>query len=120
MTHERLRFAHARGARIEYYSVAYHDWKETGMPLWGGSMAYRVHPEDDALQYGPLSTAMLETTIYSDWLDRDMTTAELCVDSMFMEDAHADPLGFPFDVDGPGEYYMACLFYAEYLADMGL
>ena len=60
----RLLFAAARGARIQFYGQYgdSHSWAEiTRIPLFEVRQGYyRIHPEDEALQYGPISTALRE------------------------------------------------------------
>jgi hypothetical protein len=55
----RLLFAAARGARIEA------GYKDTWVPAIAVYLAdvfadYRIHPDDEHLQYGPISTALRE------------------------------------------------------------
>ena len=53
----RLLFAAARGARIEDDGVG--AWSESRfVHLVGGDWEYRIHPDDEHLQYGPISTAL--------------------------------------------------------------
>lgn len=67
MNIQRLKFAWARGARIETAYCAYPDkpvfWEE--LADFPGEPAplhiYRIHPDDAHLEYGPLSTALRET-----------------------------------------------------------
>ena len=55
----RLLFAAARGARIQY--DWYGRWMDTGLaPLEEVERAHRIHPDDLELQYGPISTALLD------------------------------------------------------------
>jgi hypothetical protein len=59
----RLLFAAARGARIQYRSPIDRNWKESAFRLWPdlhdcktADSLYRIHPADEHLQYGPVST----------------------------------------------------------------
>ena len=55
----RLLFAAARGARLQYQSRNSYCW----MPcdhIPTAHFFYRIHPEDEHLQYGPISTALHE------------------------------------------------------------
>jgi hypothetical protein len=55
----RLLFAAARGARIE--ALRQLDWIPlTHISLLPNSHAKRIHPNDEHLQYGPISTALRE------------------------------------------------------------
>lgn len=64
----RLLFAAARGARIQA------EWKG----VWSGvagihfvpEFNYRIHPADEHLQYGPISTALREIALTGDYEDR--------------------------------------------------
>ena len=59
----RLLFAAARGARIQEYNASYDTWfdMDTSLPLLHDlTDDYRVNPFDEALQYGPISTALRE------------------------------------------------------------
>lgn len=57
----RLLFAAARGARIESeyhnWSTGGYDWREANLNNLSGS---RIHPDDEHLQYGPISSALHE------------------------------------------------------------
>ena len=54
----RLRFAAARGARIQ---VLAHDmWYGATMFYRNDARALRIHPDDAHLQYGPISSALRE------------------------------------------------------------
>jgi len=65
----RLLFAAAREARIECQSQRYDTASSSWVPsgVWTGVQNlnrkyrdYRIHSDDEALQYGPISTALLE------------------------------------------------------------
>ena len=60
----RLLFAAARGARIE---GSYHNWKSGGTE-WRetddlNKFGNRIHPDDEHLQYGPISTLLREMAL---------------------------------------------------------
>lgn len=58
----RLLFAAARGARIEYKG-GYPTWRDAEgayMTMRGMPEIYRIRPDDEHLQYGPISTALRE------------------------------------------------------------
>lgn len=59
----RLLFAAARGARIQYHSYtgAYYQWVDMPSIAVNRTPAlWRIHPDDEHLQYGPISTALRE------------------------------------------------------------
>jgi hypothetical protein len=106
----RLLFAAARGARIEA------EWKG----VWSGvggihfipKFNYRIHPADEHLQYGPISTAlrkMVEDPKYnSSW-------------EHFLANSAANEFTEYFDSRrGEPDYPLFYLFLAEFLADSGL
>jgi hypothetical protein len=55
----RLLFAAARGARIEVNDGT-KDWRIVEWTMVVESPAFRIHPDDAHLQYGPISTALRE------------------------------------------------------------
>ena len=60
----RLLFAAARKARIEYYDNVLYKWeRSTQVTLHETRVAYRIHPDDEHLQYGPISTALRDEAI---------------------------------------------------------
>lgn len=58
----RLLFAAARGARIQYQINPTSPWEPivSGWIPGFATKFYRIHPDDEALQYGPVSTALRE------------------------------------------------------------
>jgi len=59
----RLLYAAARGARIGWQTLSgqwYPAVSLTDVQSEGGQAAYRIHPNDAHLQYGPVSTALRE------------------------------------------------------------
>ena len=109
----RLLHAAARGARIEAFP-----WRKKWITLTHISIvpnkhAYRIHPDDEHLQYGPISTALREMTFdttlckYSwEWSLASSATCE------FASGIDASTLAADYDL-----YY---LFLAEFLADEGM
>ena len=66
----RLLHAAARGARIGWqaFSGKWHPALSlTGVQSECGQDAYRIHPEDEHLQYGPISTALRELAEDTTW-----------------------------------------------------
>lgn len=112
MNIQRLKFAYARGARIEV-QFSTHPWS----PLIGDTIhnavrfnPLRIHPDDAHLEYGPISSAMQDIVLYpsqTEW-------------SPYKEMA----LVYIDEYAGQGysdETWAMCgLFLAEYLADEGL
>jgi hypothetical protein len=85
----------------------------TGLQSEAGQVAYRIHPNDEHLQYGPISTALREMTFdttlckYSwEWSLASSATCE------FASGIDASTLAADYDL-----YY---LFLAEFLADEGM
>lgn len=131
-TLQRLKFAYARGARIQF---AHRDtWRtETGSPYWEWWPDLRIHPDDAALEYGPISTGILAMALdernsqsychetwqhncyqfAADWLRGENR------DSLYLhympEDYSEDYFSMSLD-----EWRMLLLFYAEAMADAGL
>lgn len=119
MNNARLLHAAARGARIQEYHFRDEVWFEaTGATLQEYSdpeYLFRVHPDDEHLQYGPISSA-LRFRFASEW-----TLAELN-DSGWPAAWEYVKAIFPGDTRIYGEegYALAMLFLAEALADEGL
>ena len=67
----RLLFAAARGARIQGKDLLTGwldtDWLDTDWVSLVGSPIFRIHPDDEHLQYGPISTALRGEAIESPW-----------------------------------------------------
>jgi hypothetical protein len=115
----RLLFAAARGARIQYRSPIDRNWKESAFRLWPdlhdcktADSLYRIHPNDEHLQYGPISTALLEmaedSKYNSSW-------------EHFLANAAANEFTEFFDSrTGEPDYPFFYLILAEALADSGL
>ena len=106
----RLLHAAARGARIEA------EWKG----VWSGvagihfvpKFNYRIHPDDEHLQYGPISTALREMAEdpkqNSSW-------------EHFLANSAANEYTMSFDSRfGEPDYPLFYLFLAEALADEGM
>jgi len=57
----RILFAAARGARIQAYEPYDNTWRRTyGVYVDGDDTEQRIHPDDEHLQYGPISTRFRE------------------------------------------------------------
>jgi hypothetical protein len=119
MNLQRLKFAHARGARIEFRSCPHVEWRHVD-PLWLdiAEYEYRIHPDDEHLQYGPVSQAFRDMALFTDSVRLDDIT------EMFMDLAGQNWL---LDLGSGGLRYEEYelhdfhrLFMAELLADEGL
>ena len=111
----RLLFAAARGARIGWQTLS-GQWCAAfnllDVQSEGGQVAYRVHPDDEHLAYGPVSTAlrkMAEDPKYnSSW-------------EHFLANSAANEFTEYFSYrDGEPDYPLFYLILAEALADSGL
>ena len=111
----RLLFAAARGARIE---IKYNNgWEEDpcltvhGLqdPMW----AYRIHPDDEHLQYGPIST---ELRVIAETGKEPCTLTGLMAMAAFKYERE-----YPFVLSAEWPHAeMFLLILAEALADEGL
>ena len=107
----RLLFAAARGARIQadYQGV----WSGvSGIHLGKTPHDYRIHPDDEHLQYGPVSTALREMAEdpkhNSSW-------------EQFLANSAANEFTESFYYRwGEPDYPLFYLILAEFLADSGL
>lgn len=115
---QRLKFAYARGARIQVRL-------RTGTQEWVDALVdgkrylyvnpnytFRVHPDDAHLEYGPLSTALRTFAMSQGDERREMHAAAYF--------AFRDITERIADYGTMSDYFMTMLFVAEYLADQGL
>jgi len=115
---ERLKFAWARGARIQHYG--FHDAHD-GQQWWvcsiswlgyPGHTSFRIHPDDAHLEYGPLSSALREQALRMEYEHSTMLlTAQCWIEQEF---------GLLFDLTPDFDCDCFALMCAEYLADQGL
>ena len=110
----RLLHAAARGARIE--GLYQRGWipvfavRTDG--LTDGQYKYRIHPDDQYLQYGPISTALRD-------MAEQYTYAKCWQDQI--ADAVADEFTDHYTLrDCEPDYPLFYLFLAEFLADEGM
>ena len=110
----RLLHAAARGARIGFALSGkwYPALSLTQLQSEFGQDAYRIHPDDAHLQYGPISTALREM-------------AETCTHSSswagFLATSAANEFTQYFDSrQGEPDYPLVYLILAEFLADEGM
>jgi hypothetical protein len=106
----RILFAAARGARIQvmYQRV----WIPlTYISLEPNAHAYRIHPEDAHLEYGPISTALLKLAEDYSWNPSWEHYAAHAVEDRFtlLDRQHCET-----------DYPLFYLFLAEFLADEGM
>ena len=104
----RLLHAAARGARIEWQTV-YGAWKVADDIDVTQSYPQRIHPADEHLQYGPVSTALREMAEYYSWNP-----------SWEHRVAHAAADDFAVKFHGEPDYPLFYLILAEALADEGM
>jgi hypothetical protein len=109
----RVLFAAARGARIQRLMQCPYRWESYLLvaPLRASSED-RIHPDDEHLAYGPVSTALREMAedpkYNSSW-------------EHFLANSAANEFTEYFDCrDGEPDYPLFYLILAEYLADSGL
>ena len=106
----RLLFAAARGARIE--KPCSKTWVETQFVFTSFDHWQRIHPEDEHLQYGPISTALREMAENDTWCSGwEWFLAEAAANEFteFFDSRIAEP-----------DYPLFYLILAEALADSGL
>ena len=111
----RLLHAAARGARIGWqtFSGKWHPAMSfTGLQSEAGQVAYRIHPNDEHLQYGPISTALREMAENDSWRSGW---------ERYLAHAAANEFTEHFDSrQGEPDYPLFYLFLAEALADEGM
>ena len=112
----RLLFAAARGARIGWKTLSskwYPAVSLTGVQSEFGQDAYRIHPDDEHLQYGPISTALREFAINNSSRGGWEGYLALAVATEFTE-------YFTLRDGDEEDYPLFYLILAEFLADSGL
>ena len=103
----RLLHAAARGARIEaLYSWG---WGTSVLSHTDSSYHYRIHPDDEHLQYGPISTALLKLAEDDSWNPSEERSLAIAVARQFQVYFGDEP-----------DYPLFYLFLAEFLADEGM
>ena len=105
----RLLHAAARGARIEAFP-----WRKkwitlTHISIVPNAHAYRIHPEDAHLEYGPISTALLKLAEDDSWNPSEERALALAVARQFQVYFGDEP-----------DYPLFYLFLAGFLADEGM
>lgn len=134
MNVERLKFAWARGARIQndYAARGYmgagwkptksdDGWRTIGMPVVLDDTHYRIHPDDAHLEYGPLSSAMRSAGIHGIEGLTPLTADAYQVYQHITGGLHPTYYAEDCGAADPKEVgRMHALFIAELLADEGL
>ncbi|CAB4241092.1 hypothetical protein UFOVP228_38 [uncultured Caudovirales phage] len=111
----RLLFAAARGARIDIQGKDGNWYKASAAPIENkAGVQFRIHPEDEALQYGPVSTALRHDAL--NFNARAMATS--VEGGTWWWDAEA--CAWIMDCDGAEHLMFIKLILAEALADEGL
>jgi hypothetical protein len=106
----RLLHAAARGAKIEVRWYDSLQWQTTGQILFVDTMRhYRIHPDDEHLQYGPISTALRDVALTGDCGDYEIPYCRFVIEK---EDIYSEST--------EDERSMFLLFLAEALADEGM
>ncbi len=107
----RLLFAAARGARVQLKVNQNVPWSAVHsgfIPIFE-SVHYRIHPEDEAYQYGPISTALREIGLTGTCDDVDIPYVK---PALLLEDGYGEST--------EEQRRVFCLILAEALADSGL
>ena len=111
----RLLHAAARGARIERSFKYHYSWKLSRI-IWAtdfdntvSDYEYRIHPDDEHLAYGPISTALRDVAITGDCGDYEIPYCRFVIEK---EDIYSEST--------EDERSMFLLILAEALADSGL
>ena len=111
----RLLHAAARGARIQSRWVDGTQWQTTCQFMFVDSMrCYRIHPDDQYLQYGPISTALREmaennrSDIRPSW-EQGLSNFAANQFTEYFDSRQGEP-----------DYPLFYLFLAEFLADEGM
>ena len=104
----RLLHAAARGARIEWQTV-YGAWKVADDIDVTQSYPQRIHQDDEHLQYGPISTALLKLAEDDSWNPSEERALAIAVARQFQVYFGDEP-----------DYPLFYLILAEALADEGM
>ena len=107
----RLLHAAARGAKMQTkWLDSGAQWQTTGQLVLVDDMRYyRIHPADEHLQYGPISTALREMAADDSWNP-----------SLYRVLAVAAANAFQVYFGDEPDYPLFYLFLAEFLADEGM
>lgn len=116
MNIQRLKFAWARGARIQSFSKLYERWFELDFHTMEDSdwVKHRVHPDDAHLEYGPISSALRDGVLFKGI--QEYNPYRIMGITWLQEYAYV----FNCSSSSHEEIGMFALFTAEFLADKGL
>ena len=104
----RLLFAAARGARVQTWAGVL-GWRSTNLfGPWSYDDGDRIHPDDEHLQYGPISTALRDGAL-------GLPLTDTCWFSKLLLHTDGDLHTLP-----PFDRYIFLLLMAEALADEGM
>lgn len=112
---DRVKFAIARGAKAEYFNQSGNLWVDY-CPINPGRVPFRIAAGDKHLEYGPISSVLIEAATdeyrqgYLDWSHEKYVFLQAGTTVCTMLCATYEN---PYD-----PFFM--LFAAEYLADLGL
>ena len=106
----RLLHAAARGARIEGSYKEFDIWNSVSAVRFDNFYDYRIHPDDEHLAYGPISTALREMAIDDSWNPSTYRVLAVATANEFQSYFNGARENYPL-------FY---LFLAEFLADDGL
>ena len=109
----RLLFAAARGARIQARLFEFDEWANSPGFRFKNLEAYRIHPDDEHLQYGPISSALRERAEWGGYPTTGLPYTEGYFN--FQGDEH-----WEFDTTNALHRSLFLLILAEALADEGL
>lgn len=113
----RILFAAARGARVQ--ESWQKDWEPADLNhVIDDACFYRIHPEDEQLQYGPISTALM-VDAKTPYVLHGKTIPNLA-GYVLCETPYADRWLTEWRKQTPFERSLALLFLAECFADEGM
>lgn len=106
----RLLHAAARGARIQSRRVDATQWQTTGqIVLVDDIRYYRIHPDDEHLQYGPITTALRKLAEDTTWNSCSNRVLAIAAANEYAVYYYGEP-----------DFELFYLFLAEALADEGM
>ena len=111
----RLLHAAARGARIQM--MYQRGWIPAVAVRTDDMYKYRIHPTDEHLQYGPISTALREMAINDLWYPPSWQISLAITVSLDVTREFSELL---FSKRENEDYPLFYLFLAEFLADEGM
>lgn len=114
---DRMKFASARGARIQWkHRGPFSEWITAFTPSFLPSVEWRIHPDDVRLQYGPVSTALRDVALFNE----DGPVSWEVERFLDLAGNNSWLLGDFEEHTSDKEANFFRLFAAEYLADIGL